>query len=148
MSRHIFVLMATAAVLLLASGCTTNIERIDSAAPSVSPSSQSEPVASSAPEPAAAAGSHEERLKTVEQLEAAYRQNPDDGGAKAKLIAAKYEYASRLMEDPDVPPRQKYRPALKAFNEILALEPGHKEAAARKKIIEDIYRSMGMPVPG
>jgi hypothetical protein len=46
-----------------------------------------------------------------------------------------------------VPPRQKYRPALKAYNAVLALQPDNPEAAKNKKTIEDIYTQMGLPIP-
>ena len=86
-------------------------------------------------------------MQQVQKLEAAYKQQPGDAALKAKLVAAKYDYASKLMEDSNVPPMRKYRPALKQFNEVLKLDPGHQGAAEKKKLIEDIYRSMGMPIP-
>ncbi len=44
-------------------------------------------------------------------------------------------------------PKKKYRPALKRYNRVLEIDPTNKEAAADKKQIEDIYQSMGMPIP-
>jgi hypothetical protein len=147
-------------------GCSTNIERVDPNAPPATVTSASAHPVSPAPaapehpagpaevlapptstEADSAGGSHEARLQEVQALEMAYQKAPGDAGTKAKLIAAKTEYAVTLMEDANVPPMMKYRPALKAFNEVLALDPGNKEAAARKAVIEDIYRSMGRPIP-
>jgi hypothetical protein len=151
--------------LACAAGCSTNIERVDPNAPPAAVTSGPAPSASSSPAPehpagpaavlappgaaasSPAGGEHEARREQVRVLEAAYQKAPGDTAAKAKLIAAKTEYGVKLMEDTNVAPMMKYRPALKAFNEVLALDPGNKEAAARKTVIEDIYRSMGRPIP-
>jgi hypothetical protein len=153
MTRWIMLLVAAAA-LALAAGCSTNVERADSgtAATAVPTQPPADPAAAAPTPPEgsatpAAAPGYEATLKEIEQLEAAYRQNPNDAQAKAKLVSAKYEYGAKLMMDDNVPPRQKYRPALLAFNEVLELDPNHKEAKTNKTMIEDIYRSMGMPIP-
>ena len=51
------------------------------------------------------------------------------------------------MFQADLPPKKKYRPALRRYRRVLELDPSNKEAAANKKQIEDIYESMGMPIP-
>jgi hypothetical protein len=146
MSRlELLTALAATFILIAAPGCSTNVERVDSSAPAAVTTTTSEPA--TPPVATTAAGPHDERLQEVGRLEAAYRQKPEDASAKSKLIAAKYDYAVQLMEDANVPPMQKYRPALKAFNEILAIDPQHKESAERKQIIEDIYRSMNLPIP-
>lgn len=166
MLRWTVTLGFAGALALGVTGCSTNVERIDANAPPATVAST--PASSASPPPAAperpagpaevlapprpadgaaAGGAHEERLKAVQTLELAHEKSPGDAGALAKLIAAKTEYGVKLMEDGTVPPMMKYRPALKAFKEVLALDPGNKEASARKAVIEDIYRSMGRPVP-
>jgi hypothetical protein len=166
MPRWFLLLSVTGLTVLGTAGCSTNVERVDAnappatvtsgTAPSTSPASgaptrPSGPAEVLAPPRAADAspggGAHEARRKQVRELETAYQKNPGAAGAKAKLIAAKTEYGVKLMEDADVPPMMKYRPALKAFNEVLAMDPGNKEATERKAVIEGIYRSMGRPIP-
>ena len=39
------------------------------------------------------------------------------------------------------------RPALKYYREVLKADPKNEEALKNKKQIEDIYESMGMPIP-
>jgi tetratricopeptide (TPR) repeat protein len=166
MPRWTLLLPLAGLTLACTAGCSTNIERVDPNAPPAAVASGPAPAASPpttapehpagpaavlappAPAESASAGSaHETRLQQVRALEVAYQKAPGDTGVKAKLIAAKTEYGVKLMEDANVRPMMKYRPALKAFNEVLALDPGNKEAAARKAVIEDIYRSMGRPIP-
>lgn len=68
-------------------------------------------------------------------------------GDKVSLIAAYLNFGNYMMFESSVPPRQKYRPALKAYNAVLALQPDNPEAAKNKKTIEDIYTQMGLPIP-
>ncbi len=68
-------------------------------------------------------------------------------GEKVSLIAAYLNFGNYMMFESSVPPRQKYRPALKAYNAVLALQPDNPEAAKNKKTIEDIYTQMGLPIP-
>jgi tetratricopeptide (TPR) repeat protein len=86
-------------------------------------------------------------MKKADQLEAKYKKNPKDSKLKLQLAQAKYEYGHARMLDNALSPRNKYRPALKAFREALKLNPDHKQAKADKDMIENIYRQMGMPVP-
>jgi hypothetical protein len=55
--------------------------------------------------------------------------------------------ANFLMFEADLPPKEKYKPALVRYRRILEIDPSNKEAAANKKQIEDIYESMGKPIP-
>ncbi len=68
-------------------------------------------------------------------------------GDKVSIIAACLNFGNYMMSESPVPPRQKYRPALKAYNAVLALQPDNPEAAKNKKMIEDIYTQMGLPIP-
>jgi tetratricopeptide (TPR) repeat protein len=83
----------------------------------------------------------------VAKLEKELKAKPKDAKLKAELVKSSYTLGSYLMKDSPLGPRVKYRGALKYFNKALALDPKHKEAAADKKTIEDIYKQMGMPVP-
>ncbi|MDX2129610.1 MAG: hypothetical protein SFU91_11305 [Chloroherpetonaceae bacterium] len=68
-------------------------------------------------------------------------------GTKAEQVSSLMEFADYMMFQAQVPPRIKYRPALKAYREVLALDPSNSDAAKNKKQIEDIYAQMGIPIP-
>ncbi|MGQ9806059.1 MAG: hypothetical protein ACUVRP_08280 [Chlorobiales bacterium] len=74
-------------------------------------------------------------------------EQASSSGDKVSLIAAYLNFGNYMMFESSVPPRQKYRPALKAYNAVLALQPDNPEAAKNKKTIEDIYTQMGLPIP-
>lgn len=88
-----------------------------------------------------------ELAKKVSSAEALYANNPNDPGVKKSLANALYLQGQAIMYDEKIPPRAKYGPALKLFNRALALDPTLQAAAENKKIIEQIYASMGRPVP-
>jgi tetratricopeptide (TPR) repeat protein len=69
---------------------------------------------------------------------------PEGATAQAQNLA---EQAEKVMLDPAVPPREKYPQALKMFREALQLDPNNALAKDGIKLIEDIYKSMGRPVP-
>jgi hypothetical protein len=75
----------------------------------------------------------------------------EDGGKasekKTEAIAAYMEFGNYMMFKAPVSPRIKYRPALKAYSRVLELEANNAEAAKNKKMIEDIYNQMGLPIP-
>jgi tetratricopeptide (TPR) repeat protein len=68
-------------------------------------------------------------------------------GEKVAVIAAYLNFGNYMMFESQVPPRQKYRPALRAYNKTLELQPDNPEALKNKKTIEDIYTQMGLPIP-
>lgn len=68
-------------------------------------------------------------------------------GEKVAIIAAYLNFGNYMMFESQVPPRQKYRPALRAYNKALELQPDNPEALKNKKTIEDIYTQMGLPIP-
>ena len=41
----------------------------------------------------------------------------------------------------------KYEAAFPVYERVLALDPNNREAKTNAKLIEDIYRSMGRPIP-
>jgi hypothetical protein len=57
------------------------------------------------------------------------------------------EEAEKIMLDPDLPPRDKYPKALGMFRDALKIDPGNALATQSITLIEDIYKSMGRPVP-
>jgi cytochrome c-type biogenesis protein CcmH/NrfG len=89
-----------------------------------------------------------EKLKAAaEKLEAELKKKPKDEKLKLKTAEAVYQAGHKMMLSPKLPPRLKYRGALKFFRRTLQLDPKHKKAAEEKKTIEDIYQQMGMPIP-
>jgi ABC-type Na+ efflux pump permease subunit len=102
--------------------------------------------AASPAKPAAKAAKYDEgKLKA---LEAKLAKNAKDAKLKMEVAEANYQVGHTMMVNPDLPPRVKYPGALKKFRRALALNPKHAKAAQEKKMIEDIYKQMGRPVPG
>jgi hypothetical protein len=88
-----------------------------------------------------------EKPASLVKLEKAYEANPNDAEAKKKLAEATYEFGHNVMLDNSLGPKVKYPEARRQFKRVLELDPNHEQAAAEKKQIEDIYASMGRPVP-
>ncbi|MCZ2094975.1 MAG: tetratricopeptide repeat protein [Anaerolineae bacterium] len=80
-------------------------------------------------------------------LEPAHKANPKDAEVAKALAAAHVKYGDSFMFNEQLPPRQKYRPALKQYRAALAADPADKDARAKVALIENIYKQMGMPVP-
>lgn len=57
------------------------------------------------------------------------------------------EQAEKLMLDPALPPKEKYPKSLGMFRDALKIDPDNALAKNSVKLIEDIYKSMGRPVP-
>jgi lipoprotein-anchoring transpeptidase ErfK/SrfK len=57
------------------------------------------------------------------------------------------EDAQKVMLDPALPPREKYLKALTMFRNALKIDPDNALAKDGVNLIEDVYRSMGRPVP-
>jgi hypothetical protein len=82
----------------------------------------------------------------TEDAEIQYQKDQSDE-KKKELVDAHLKAGNYLMFEADLPAKQKYRPALKHFRRVLELDASNTVAAANKKQIEDIYESMGMPIP-
>ncbi len=96
---------------------------------------------------AAATEAKTEDEKKVDALEAKLAKSPGDAKLEQQVAEAHYKAGYARMTDPDLPPMQKYRPALRHFRRTLELDPKHAKAAEAKQTIEDIYRQMDRPVP-
>ncbi len=70
-----------------------------------------------------------------------------DNGVKKELIAKHMAAGNYLMFEANLSPKKKYRPALKHYKRVLELDPENAEAQRNKKQIEEIYESMGRPIP-
>lgn len=87
-----------------------------------------------------------ELTKAADEADAKFKKT-GAAGDKSDCIAKQMAAANYLMFEADLPPREKYKPALQRYNRILELDPGNDEAQTNKKQIEDIYISMGKPIP-
>jgi tetratricopeptide (TPR) repeat protein len=88
----------------------------------------------------------EELTKEADEADTKYQKTKSEADKK-EAIERQMEAANYLMFQADLPPKEKYRPALKRYRRVLELDPNNKEAYANKKQIEDIYESMGRPIP-
>jgi hypothetical protein len=52
-----------------------------------------------------------------------------------------------MMDRGKLTPPVQYRAALALYRKAIAVDPKHKPSLAAKKQIEDVYKSMGMPIP-
>jgi hypothetical protein len=77
----------------------------------------------------------------------AFEKKPSDAKLKKEYIASTDKFAHSTMVSPALAPRQKYPKALRLYREIKKVDPKNAEAAKWIKTIEDIYRSMNMPIP-
>ena len=83
----------------------------------------------------------------VAEAKAAYDKNPGDAGVKKDYVEATFQNAQFYMYNSPLPPNQKYPKALALYRQVLALEPDNAEAKDAIKMIEDIYASLGKPIP-
>lgn len=90
------------------------------------------------------AGKFEEAIAVLEPLSKA---NPKDAEISAALASAHLKYGDSFFNNENLPPRQKYRPALRQYRMVLNYDKQNKDAAAKIKLIESIYKQMGMPIP-
>ena len=85
--------------------------------------------------------------KDADDADAKYQKTKSEADKK-DAVDKQMAAANFLMFKADsFTPKKKYRPALKRYNRVLEIDPANKEAAANKKQLEDIYTSMGMPIP-
>ncbi len=104
-------------------------------------------VEKSAPPVVAKSGGAKYDETKLKVLEAKLTKAPKDVKLKTETAEANFQVGHAMMINPELPPRVKYRGALKFFRRSLELNPKHAGAAADKKQIEDVYKSMGMPIP-
>ena len=88
----------------------------------------------------------DEMMVAADDAEAKYLKGKSDGDKKI-YIDKQLSAANYLMFEANLSPKKKYKPALQRYNKVLEIDPKNTEAMENKKQIEDIYQSMGMPVP-
>ncbi|MCX7877112.1 MAG: hypothetical protein N2510_00560 [Ignavibacteria bacterium] len=88
----------------------------------------------------------DELIKSADEADSLYSKTKSESDKKA-CIEKHMAAANYLMFEANLSPKKKYPPALRRYRRVLELDPSNKEAAENKKEIEDIYISMGMPIP-
>lgn len=84
--------------------------------------------------------------KDADDANAKYEKDKSDANKKA-VIEKNLTAGNYMMFEANVPPKEKYRPALKYYRNVLAVDPKNQEAMANKDKIEEIYNQMGLPIP-
>jgi Tfp pilus assembly protein PilF len=67
--------------------------------------------------------------------------------AEQQQAQQRAEEAEKIMLDPALAPKDKYPKALGMFRDALEIDPNNALATKSITLIEDIYKSMGRPVP-
>lgn len=88
----------------------------------------------------------EQLVKEADDADAKYQKSKSDAD-KMTCITKQLTAANYLMFEANLSPKKKYKPALQRYRRVLELDPSNKEAKDNKQQIEDIYQSMGMPIP-
>lgn len=83
----------------------------------------------------------------VAELRAKYDKNPTDAAVKKELTDATLENANYYMYTSPLPPNQKYPKALALYRDVVKLDPTNATAQESIQVIENIYRSLGKPIP-
>jgi tetratricopeptide (TPR) repeat protein len=84
--------------------------------------------------------------KEADDADTQYQKTKSDADKKI-AIEKEMAAANHLMFEANLSPKKKYRPALRRYRRVLELDPFNPEAQKNKQQLEDIYRSMGMPIP-
>jgi hypothetical protein len=96
------------------------------------------------------AGDDAQDKKADELSKAAYdfeNNFKKDNNLKKELVTKHMAAGNYLMFDANLSPKKKYRPALKHYRRVLELDANNAEAQRNKTQIEEIYTSMGRPIP-
>lgn len=86
-------------------------------------------------------------IDKVKEARAAYDKTPNDM-TKATLVKAYNAFGDYMQYQSPVSPRAgKYHRALMEYKHALALDPHNEKATKEATQIENVYRSMGRPIP-
>ena len=86
--------------------------------------------------------------RDMRDKEARLKQTPNDPKAKAAYVEAAYTYGHSLLTDgANLGPMIQYRAALAPYRRALKVDPQNEKSLKETKTIEDIYLSMGRPIP-
>ena len=83
----------------------------------------------------------------VDKAQKRYDEDPSQANKEA-LVKAYVAFGDYMTYESPVSPRKgKYRRALQEYRHALELDPSNEKVLAEIKQIEDIYKSMGRPIP-
>ena len=86
--------------------------------------------------------------KSFKAAAAKLKKSPKDAKVKKAYVDAAYKYGHTVMTaQGKLSPRIMYRAALALYRKALKVDPKHKPSLEDKKLIEDIYKQMGMSIP-
>ena len=85
--------------------------------------------------------------EAIVDLDAAYKKNPGSVEYRQALAGAYFAQGQSAMNDAQLPPMRKYPAALTSFRKAVEIDPQHAGAKSNIKMIEDVYTSMGRPIP-
>ena len=85
--------------------------------------------------------------KSYKAAKAVSVKKPKDAKKRAAYIKATNAYAYKVMTAASLAPKDKYPIALRLYRESQKVDPTDKDSKKWLKGIEDIYRSMGRPIP-
>lgn len=85
--------------------------------------------------------------KAYASTKGSWTKDKSNQAKKRAYVNATVQLGTVVMTSPLLGAKVKYPRALRLYREALKLDPNNKEAKANKKMIEDIYRSMGRPIP-
>jgi cytochrome c-type biogenesis protein CcmH/NrfG len=88
------------------------------------------------------------KLETEQKkAEADLKKSPQNAKVKERFVVATVRLGTATMVSPILDRKEKYRIAIGYYRAALKVDPNNKEAKNNSKLIEDIYRSMGRPIP-
>jgi tetratricopeptide (TPR) repeat protein len=148
---RVFGVLPIAVALLFLAGCDKPVDPADAKGePPVPASTAAAPEDTSTVAREVVAKTKDELADLEGKLSAAkaeFEKAPEDNAIKAKFVDLSLQLAYDAMMSEELSAREKYPKALALYREVLKVEPENKEASDWKTQIEDIYRSMGRPVP-
>ena len=81
--------------------------------------------------------------KAFKAAEVKLKKSPKDAKVKKAYVDATFNYGHAAMDKGQSSPKIMYRAALALYRKALAIDPKHKPILDEKKMIEDIYKTMG-----
>jgi tetratricopeptide (TPR) repeat protein len=83
----------------------------------------------------------------LRSAETQHKKAPKDPARKRAYAEALAQLGRSTMLDQKIPPMRRYPEALRLYRQALVQDPKNKGALTDKKLIEDVYKQMGRPVP-
>jgi tetratricopeptide (TPR) repeat protein len=85
--------------------------------------------------------------KAYKAAKAAYFKSPKNAALKKRYVNATVVFGHESMVSTALPPRTKYKQALRLYREALKLDPKNPVAKPESELIINIYKQMGRPIP-